>query len=423
MERDRILVVDDDSDNRAMIGHFLENWGYAVEDATDGRNALEKAKANPPALVLLDLEMPEMDGIETCKRLKTDPETEWIPVIIFSGLESVPQRIRGLQHGADDYVQKTVEPDELRTRIDVALRRAKKYATLFTPLPAVIEAAAEPAVVPEPPPKVEAKAAPELALSLSLARVPFPEAMKLVLAHGKNGIAHLEGGAESGAVHVRDGAVTHAVVGDRKGSEAFYELALWKNGKLDFEEVDPSKEKTILTSTRSLLVEANRRHEAWSAIGSKVKSFDLIPKWISLPSGSIRLTAADWAMLRLMNGRLSIREIVEELQSDLFQAGRVVHNLLTVGVLRLDESADNHDEGLEKIPRRGDASLAGEPFELTAGEWDVLSRVDGARTLAAIAEAANLNGPELLEMVASLEKRGFLELDSSEARKQRPSER
>jgi hypothetical protein len=217
--------------------------------------------------------------------------------------------------------------------------------------------------------------------------------------------------------------VTHAVVGDRKGSEAFYELALWKNGKLDFEEVDPSKEKTILTSTRSLLVEANRRHEAWSAIGSKVKSFDLIPKWISLPSGSIRLTAADWAMLRLMNGRLSIREIVEELQSDLFQAGRVVHNLLTVGVLRLDESADNHDEGLEKIPRRGDASLAGEPFELTAGEWDVLSRVDGARTLAAIAEAANLNGPELLEMVASLEKRGFLELDSSEARKQRPSER
>jgi hypothetical protein len=320
-------------------------------------------------------------------------------------------------------VQKTVEPDELRTRIDVALKRARKYATLFTPLPAVIEASTEPAPVPAPHAKVEAPAAAEFALSLSLSRVPFPEAMKLVLAHGKNGIAHLSGSAESGSVHVRDGAVTHSVVGDRKGSEAFYELALWKNGKLDFEEVDPSKEKTILTSTRSLLAEANRRHDAWAAIGSKVKSFDLIPKWTSLPSGSIRLNAADWAMLRLMNGRLSIRQIVEELNTDLFQAGRVVHNLLTVGVLRLDESAENHSDGLERVPRRGDASPAGEVFELSAREWDVLSRVDGVRTLAAIAEASNLNAPELLEMVRSLQKRGFLALEGSEVQSKRPSER
>ncbi|HLE70009.1 MAG TPA: response regulator, partial [Vicinamibacteria bacterium] len=74
MGRDRILVVDDDPDNRAMIGHFLTNWGFAVDDAKNGKVALEKIKASPPALVLLDLEMPEMDGFETCERLKTNPD-------------------------------------------------------------------------------------------------------------------------------------------------------------------------------------------------------------------------------------------------------------------------------------------------------------------------------------------------------------
>ena len=76
MGKGRILVVDDDPDNRAMIGHFLTNWGSEVDDAKTGRVALEKVRARAPSLVLLDLEMPEMDGFETCERLKTDPETE-----------------------------------------------------------------------------------------------------------------------------------------------------------------------------------------------------------------------------------------------------------------------------------------------------------------------------------------------------------
>ncbi len=96
MERDRILVVDDDPDNRAMIGHFLANWGFDVDDAGNGKVALEKVKASPPTLVLLDLEMPEMNGFEMCDQLKSNPETEWIPVIIFTGLERMPGTRSGL---------------------------------------------------------------------------------------------------------------------------------------------------------------------------------------------------------------------------------------------------------------------------------------------------------------------------------------
>lgn len=409
MGTDRILVVDDDPDNRAMISHFLTNWGFTVDDARNGKIALEKIKASPPALVLLDLEMPEMDGFETCERLKTDPDTEWIPVIIFTGLEKMPDRLRGFRHGADDYVVKTIEPDELRTRIDLVLKRTNRYATLAaTPVPA--EAS-------ESPRPTGDGAGPDVAVSLSLARVSFPEAMRLVLAHGKNGIAHLTNGDRVGSVHLHDGAVIHASLGEEKGSEAFYELALWRSGRFDFQDTDAGKEKTILTSTRSLLAEASRRSDAWSSISSKVKSFDQIPKWIPLSSESIRLTTSDWAFLRLVDGRRTIREIVEELKTDVFLAGRVVYSLLTVGVLRLDETPEQRDEALELIPRRGDAGLAGEPFELTASEWDLLSRVDGSRTLGSIREAANLPAPAFMKMVRDLKDKGFLLLAGREPKK------
>ena len=415
MGRDRILVVDDDPDNRAMIGHFLTNWGFTVDDAKNGKVALEKVKASPPALVLLDLEMPEMDGFETCERLKTDPDTEWIPVIIITGLEKMPHRIRGFRHGADDYVVKTVEPDELRTRIDLVLKRTKRYATLAA-APVPVEVSDSPAPVGD-----EEAAGPDVAdsLSFSLSRVSFPEAMRLVLAHGKNGIANLTNGDRCASVHIHEGAVIHASVGEERGSEAFYELALWKTGNLDFQGADPGREKTILTSTRSLLAEASRRSDAWASISSKVKSFDLIPKWIPLSSESIRLTSSDWAVLRLVDGRRTIREIVDELKTDIFEAGRVVYSLLTVGVLRLDETPDQREEALELIPRRGDASLAGEPFELTAREWAVLSRVDGSRTLGSIREATNLPAAALMKMVRSLKDKGFLHLVGREPKKRK----
>jgi hypothetical protein len=124
-------------------------------------------------------------------------------------------------------------------------------------------------------------------------------------------------------------------------------------------------------------------------------------------------------MLRLVDGRRTIREIVDELKTDIFVAGRVVYSLLTVGVLRLDETPDQREEALELIPRRGDASLAGEPFELTAQEWDLLSRVDGSRTLGSIREATNLPAAALMKMVRSLKDKGFLQLVGREPKKRK----
>jgi DNA-binding response OmpR family regulator len=421
MGKDRILVVDDDPDNRAMISHFLTNWGYAVEDAKNGKVALEKVKKNPPSLVLLDLEMPEMDGFETCEHLKTNPETEWIPVIIFTGLEKMPHRIRGFRHGADDYVVKTVEPDELRTRIDLVLKRMRRYANLAA---APVAAEAPEPIIEAAEVVVEAVSEPVddggMAVSVSLAKIPFPEAMRLVLAHGKNGIAHISHDGRTGAVHIHDGAVVHAVAGELSGSEAFYELALWKAGRFDFQDTDSPSEKTILTSTRSLLVEASRRFDAWNTISTKVRSFDLIPKWVPLSgAGSIRLTSSDWAILRLVDGRRSIREIVEAMKTDMFEAGRVVYSLLTVGVLRLDEVPDQRDDAFDLVPRRGESIVAPEPFELSAAEWEVLSRADGVRNLGTIRDMMNVPPAALMKVVRILKDKGFLQLVGREQKRRK----
>jgi len=368
---------------------------------------------------LLDLEMPEMDGFETCEHLKTNPETEWIPVIIFTGLEKMPHRIRGFRHGADDYVVKTVEPDELRTRIELVLKRTKKYSSLAglnadnnNSVP-VIDAESQPAapVAESPQPQRD------LAVSVSLARIPFPEAMRLVIAHGENGIVHVSDGTRMGAVYIVAGEVVHAVARNDQGEEAFYALALWRSGRFDFEETDPGTTRSIQTPTRSLLVESSRRHDAWAMISTKVPSFDLVPKWVPLQgASSIRLTKSDWVLIRLVDGQRTIRNIVDVLETDIFEAGRVVFSLITVGVLRLDNAADQKDDAFDLIPLRGDELTVTEPFELSAGEWALLSRVDGQKNLASIREVMNVAPAGFMKAVRTLRDKGFLRLASRERR-------
>lgn len=412
MGKDRVLVVDDDPDNRAMIGHFLSNWGYDVDDAKNGKIALEKVQAKKPQLVLLDLEMPEMDGFETCERLKTNPDTEWIPVIIFTGLEKMPYRVRGFRHGADDYVVKTVEPDELRTRIELVLKRTQEYSSLAG---LTGDDDASPAPTPSSPSSGTGTESPPAAqaVSVSLSRTSFPEAIRLVLARGGNGVVHIRDGARTGAVHVLDGDVVHAAVRNDEGEDAFYELALWRSGELEFQPTDPGKSRTIRTPTRSLLVEASRRADAWAMISSKVPSFDLVPKWVPLSgASSIRLTKSDWAVIRLVNGRRTIREIVDVLETDMFEAGRVVFSLITVGVLRLDDGADSRDGAFDLVPVLGDRLAVAEPFELSAGEWSLLSRIDGERNLGSIRESMNVAPAPFMKAVRALKDRGFIELAS-----------
>jgi DNA-binding response OmpR family regulator len=124
----RLFIADDDDQARQMLAAYLEEEGYLVEQAADGRQALAKIADFIPDLVILDVRMPEVDGLEIVRRVHA---TSNVPIIILSGLTDDIDRIAGLSAGSDDYVTKPIRPRELLLRIQSLLRRAT--ATEATP--------------------------------------------------------------------------------------------------------------------------------------------------------------------------------------------------------------------------------------------------------------------------------------------------
>lgn len=120
----QILLVEDEPAQREVIAYNLAAEGYAVTEAGDGEEAMLMIAENPPDLVILDWMMPNLSGIEVCRRLKADPETRAIPVIMLSARMDIPDRVRGLETGADDYISKPYSMAELMARIRANLRRA-----------------------------------------------------------------------------------------------------------------------------------------------------------------------------------------------------------------------------------------------------------------------------------------------------------
>ncbi len=113
----RILVVDDEHDLSQMMVDLLTEAGFDARSAGSGRDALALIQANPPDLVLLDVNMPELDGFEVAAMLKSDPITATIPIIMVSANEGRGARMIGLESGAEDYLSKPVDPAELLAKI------------------------------------------------------------------------------------------------------------------------------------------------------------------------------------------------------------------------------------------------------------------------------------------------------------------
>ena len=125
MSKGRILVVDDEIYIVHILDFSLGMEGYEVITALDGEQALEKLKTEKPDLIVLDIMMPKLDGYEVCKAIKSSPETRHIPVILLSAKgRNVDQKL-GFDVGADDYITKPTDLDELLARIRVVLRRSR----------------------------------------------------------------------------------------------------------------------------------------------------------------------------------------------------------------------------------------------------------------------------------------------------------
>jgi DNA-binding response OmpR family regulator len=129
---EKILVVDDDLDTLKLVGMMLQRQGYNIVAAINGAQALSKVPAEKPDLILLDVMMPDIDGFEVCKRIRSDPAYAGIPILMFTAKTQVDDKVQGFESGADDYLPKPTHPAELLAHVKALLGRSRVSPTATT---------------------------------------------------------------------------------------------------------------------------------------------------------------------------------------------------------------------------------------------------------------------------------------------------
>ena len=124
----RVLIVEDDRDIADLVAHYLGKSGFSTEVIGSGREALQAIAERAPDLLILDLMLPELDGLEVCRAVRTNERTASLPIIMLTARAEESDRIVGLELGADDYVAKPFSPNELVARARALLRRAQRSA-------------------------------------------------------------------------------------------------------------------------------------------------------------------------------------------------------------------------------------------------------------------------------------------------------
>src|SRR5207248_4924775 len=124
----RILIVEDDPDIAELVARYLDKAGFTTERAASGRDALTSISVRPPDLLVLDLMLPHVDGLEVCRTIRGNDATAGLPIIMLTARADESERIVGLELGADDYLAKPFSPNELVARVRALLRRAQRAA-------------------------------------------------------------------------------------------------------------------------------------------------------------------------------------------------------------------------------------------------------------------------------------------------------
>ena len=128
------MIVEDSPDISELIRHYLERAGHQITAYSSGRDALITARSTPPEIVVLDLMLPGMDGLQVCQALRAEPSTSSIPILMLTARGEEADRVKGLELGADDYVTKPFSPKELVARVGALLRRSERATKPATQL-------------------------------------------------------------------------------------------------------------------------------------------------------------------------------------------------------------------------------------------------------------------------------------------------
>ena len=250
----RILVIDDDEWILRMVSTVLRNEKHEVITASDGEEGLATAQGTRPDLILLDVMMPKMDGWTFIKQLRSMPDFAFVPVVFLTALDSSRDRVLGFRLGADDYLPKPFQAEELVVRVATALRRR-------TAMEMGIRSQAGFA------------ARGRAGFHGRLEQVGLPSLLTMLDLERKSGVMEIARAEppEKGRIFLRDGVVVHSNLGDdsRKDQDAVYHMLSWSGGNFEFTECPVEMNDQIHQPTMHLLMEGARRLDEGIRAGEK----------------------------------------------------------------------------------------------------------------------------------------------------------
>jgi Domain of unknown function (DUF4388) len=177
-----------------------------------------------------------------------------------------------------------------------------------------------------------------MSLQGSLKHLHLADVIQLISVSGKTGLFHLKRGDTAGLLYLKDGNIVHAEVGDIKGEDAVYELAIWDDGEFYFEPDIEPKVRSINKSNTNLLMEAARRMDEWRVLSRKIPSLELVPEFIleqSQDRGQIQLSTSEWVILTRINGKNNIRAISRLCNIPVFEVCKILYGLVTHSLINL----------------------------------------------------------------------------------------
>ncbi|HYR54944.1 MAG TPA: DUF4388 domain-containing protein, partial [Myxococcaceae bacterium] len=309
MAKQQLLLVDPDVKSLRVMEVSLKKAGFSVTTANDGVDALDKVQISPPDLVLCETKVPQMDGFDLCRTLKSDERFKQIPFVFLTHQKSIEFKVKGLELGGDDYLTRPIYIKEIVTRIRMILQKVEKDR---------IE-------------KRETKAG----FAGNLSDMGVVDLVQTFEIGRKTGVINIQG-ARSGTVFFLDGRVIDARLGRASAESAFYRILNISDGKFDLQFVAVECPERITISTQALLLEGMRRLDEWGRILEQLPEVDAIFEldYLRLIDRLSEIPDQVNGLLRLFDGKRNLVAVVEDSDFDDLEALNIISKLYFEGLIR-----------------------------------------------------------------------------------------
>jgi CheY-like chemotaxis protein len=308
--KQHLLLVDGDPKSLRVMEVSLKKAGFSVTTAIHGKDALEKVQISPPDLVLADTKMPEMDGFELCKALKSDERFKHIPFVFLTNQKAVEAKVKGLELGGDDYLTKPIYIKEIVTRVTMILQKADKE-------------------------RIERRETTKGGFAGNLADMGVVDLVQTFEIGRKTGTISIKG-ERVATIYFREGRVIDAEMGRLKGENAFYRLLNATEGEFEVQFSTLDRTERIEVSTQGLLMEGMRRLDEWGRMLEQLPPLETVFEidYHQLADRLSEIPDEVNGLLRLFDGKRSLSRVVEDSDFDDLAALGIISKLYFEGLIR-----------------------------------------------------------------------------------------